>query len=47
MDSNEISSVEPLVNCPNLILVKVSDNPVNEVSMLTEHGVTVHYTPKV
>lgn len=47
MDSNNISSVEPLASCPNLILVKVSDNPVNEVSMLTEHGVTVHYTPKV
>lgn len=45
MEYNAISSVEPLAACHMLITVNVYGNPVKNVSMLTEQGVIVFYTP--
>lgn len=45
MDYNEIASVEPLAYCPNLIKVSVYDNPVSDVSCLTDHSIIVNYNP--
>ncbi len=46
MDYNKIKSVKPLAECHNLIMVSVYGNPVSNVTVLTEMGVIVHYTPK-
>ena len=46
MNYNQISSVNALAACSNLIRVEVYGNPVSDVSVLTDAGVTVHYTPK-
>lgn len=45
MEYNAISSVEPLASCHMLITVNVYGNPVKNVSMLTDQGVVVFYTP--
>lgn len=48
MNYNEgITSVEALAECHNLILVEINGCPVEDVSMLTEQGIIVHYNPIV
>jgi Leucine-rich repeat (LRR) protein len=45
MDYNNIKVVNVLADCPFLIRVDVSGNPVRDVSKLTEMDVIVNYTP--
>jgi Leucine-rich repeat (LRR) protein len=45
MEYNAIGSVEPLTSCHMLTTVNVYGNPVKNVTMLTDHGVIVFYTP--
>ena len=45
MDYNNIKAVNVLADCPFLIRVDVSGNPVRDVSKLTEMDVIVNYTP--
>ena len=45
MEYNAIGSVEPLASCHMLITVNVYGNPVKNVTMLTNQGVIVFYTP--
>lgn len=45
MDYNAIYSVDALADCPNLIRVDVSGNPVKDVSKLTEQSIIVNYDP--
>jgi len=46
MNYNSIASVNALAACSSLIRVEVYGNPVSDVSVLTDAGVTVHYTPR-
>ncbi len=46
MDYNKIKSIKPLAECHNLIMVSVYGNSVTNVTVLTEMGVIVNYTPK-
>ncbi|MCD7756239.1 MAG: leucine-rich repeat domain-containing protein [Firmicutes bacterium] len=45
MDYNEISNVNVLVNCSNLIQVSVYGNPVTDVSDLKNSSIIVYYDP--
>ncbi len=45
MDYNNISSVNGLATCPDLIKVSVYGNPVTDVSALTEQSIIVNYNP--
>ena len=48
MDYNEeISSVETLAKCPNLIIVNVYGTKVTEVKSLTDQGIIVHYADQL
>lgn len=46
MNDNQIESIESLARCVNLVRVDVSNTLVSNVSMLTDQGIIVHYTPK-
>ena len=45
VDHNDISTLDPLSNCPHLIRVDAFGNPISDVSKLTEQSIVVHYDP--
>lgn len=45
MDYNQITSVDALATCHDLIRVSVYGNPVTDVSALTDHSIIVDYNP--
>ena len=45
MDYNEITSVDALENCYNLVMGNVYGNDVSSVDALTEHNIIVNYDP--
>ena len=44
-DYNNISSIDCLADCPNLVQVNAFGTYVNDVSALTAHGIVVNYNP--